>query len=113
MASITCHFCNQTLTKVYLSAPATIVTVQTVTAEIDLEKDLKAENIKTYERRFLDKPSVQEKELVTFRLESRDEVLDGDIDHYSLEVSSKDLIAFCANCNCEVTEQWKEVLDHA
>lgn len=98
---ITCHFCHTTTDKVTLSAPATVVTVQTVTTELDLSKDLEKTNITNGwdGARSLNK----------FRLDSIDEALDNNIEHYALEIDSENCFAYCDHCQCDVTEQWKEL----
>lgn len=100
---IVCPECKTSGGKVVVVAPATVLTAMMVTAEIDLDVDLAPKNIRVGYR--------GARELVSFRLDTQEEVLDSNLDHYSLEVDDERAIAYCYECQAEVTTQWKAVLD--
>lgn len=98
--TITCPHCGRAEPRVYLQAPATVVTVQMVGAEVELD-----------ELAGLKRDYFGRRDLPSFRLDERIEVLDSNIEHYDLELSDERLLAFCWQCNGDVTEAFRALLN--
>lgn len=110
-----CPRCGEENEKVYVEAPATVVTVRRVIAEIDLDVDLRVDDrAVTYSSSFRDFQRV----LVSPRIDDADgEVLDSNLDIYGFELDAtdghggRDVHAYCFHCSGDITDAFYEELE--
>ena len=111
--TITCPHCGATREKVSLSSRATLVYSGTVDTEICLA-DLVPETAarKWEQKKVLIDAGTQHptRTLVSFRLEGDPVELDLG-DWYGLELDEPTLVAYCWQCNADVTDQFRALLD--
>jgi len=112
--TITCPSCGSVEGKVTVESIATLAYSGTVQAEINIAEDLIADNgTHTWEHKHVVEvrdrlnPS---RELSTFRRDGDPSELNL-VDWSSLELDNDQLIAFCWQCQSDVTEQFKQLLD--
>ncbi len=99
MTTLTCPNCGETVTSVCVQAPATVVTKAIVSAEVllgELPEAIRAAS----GHRFLS----------SFELYDILDTVDGNDDHYGLDLDDPHLSATCDRCNADVTDAFRELL---